>query len=146
MYLAGVSKSLYWLIDYDKLLIKRGHRNSFIYPLFIYLRNPEGSSTTLFCKHFNSKTFVKSKIMDDVTGTLKIQIYHPQSWMACFSQKYWLVKSWSMCHHHYFGQGVLAHSSTHYRVSLFWHFLTLEFTRVWFVFIRKTQASRVLNS
>ena len=84
VYLAGVSKSVHWLIDYDKLLIKRGHRNSFIYPLFIYLRNPEGSSTTLFCKHFNSQTYVKSRIMD---GALRIQIYHSQSWMACFSQK-----------------------------------------------------------
>ena len=68
VYLAGVSKSVHWLIDYDKLLIKRGHRNSFIYPLFIHLRNPEGSSTTLFCKHFNSQTYVKSRIMDGATG------------------------------------------------------------------------------
>ena len=68
MYLAGVSKSVHWLIDYDKLLIKRGHRNSFIYPLFIYLRNPEGSSPTLFCKNFNSQTYVKSRIRDDATG------------------------------------------------------------------------------
>ena len=55
---------MHWLIDYDKLLIKRGHRNSFFYPLFIYLRDPEGSSTTLFCKNVQTQTYVKSIIRE----------------------------------------------------------------------------------
>ena len=137
VYLAGVSKSVHWLIDYDKLLIKRGHRNSFIYPLFIHLRNPEGSSTTLFCKHFNSQTYVKSRIMD---GALRIQIYHSQSWMACFSQK--LVNATTtIVDREYLLTQVLTPEYLFF--GTFWHSSLLKFD--WSL-INHTRASRVLNS
>jgi hypothetical protein len=86
--------------------------------------------------------------------TLKVQNWHflmnchqmeTQNLVISFDYSWFLAKNlayaecWIMKFHYRnssSGQRVLAHSSTHSRVSLFWHILTLEFTRVQLVLIK----------